>query len=64
MKVLGIKSYGFEPLTDNPTFHPGRTASLIVNGKKVGVIGLFILMLPEILMRRKTPVFLILKSKR
>ena len=39
MKVLGIKSYGFEPLTDNPTFHPGRTASLIVNGKKVGVIG-------------------------
>jgi len=39
-KVLGIRSYGFEPLTDNASFHPGRTASILVNNKKCGVIGI------------------------
>ncbi|MCR4688587.1 MAG: phenylalanine--tRNA ligase subunit beta [Saccharofermentans sp.] len=38
-KVLGIRSYGFEPLTDNASFHPGRTASVIVNGKCCGMLG-------------------------
>ncbi len=39
MMALGIKKYDFEPERDNPSFHPGRTASVLVNGKKVGVIG-------------------------
>ncbi len=39
MSVLGIKKYGFEPVCDNPTFHPGRTAKLIVNGKECGIVG-------------------------
>jgi phenylalanyl-tRNA synthetase beta chain len=39
-KVLGIRSYGFEPLTDDPTFHPGRTANIIVNGKVCGKLGI------------------------
>ena len=39
-KILGIRSYAFEPLTDNPTYHPGCTASVIVNGRPCGVIGI------------------------
>ncbi len=39
-KVLDIKSLNFEPLTDNPSFHPGRTAKIIVNNKQCGVIGI------------------------
>ncbi len=37
--VLGLRSLSFETCTDDPSFHPGRTASIIVNGKKVGVMG-------------------------
>lgn len=39
MSVLGIKQYELEPVKDNPTFHPGRTAKLIVNGKECGIFG-------------------------
>ena len=39
-KVLDIKSLCFEPLTDDPSFHPGRTASILVNNRKCGVIGI------------------------
>lgn len=39
MSVLGIKNYELEPLRDDPTFHPGRTAKLIINGRQCGVIG-------------------------
>ncbi|MBO4638059.1 MAG: phenylalanine--tRNA ligase subunit beta [Clostridiales bacterium] len=38
--VLGIRSIFFEALTDDPTFHPGRTAAVTVNGKRAGVIGM------------------------
>ena len=37
--VLGIRSFAVEALTDNATFHPGRTASILVNNRKVGVLG-------------------------
>lgn len=37
--VLGIRSIAFEALTDNDTFHPGRTASVLVNNRKIGVLG-------------------------
>lgn len=36
---LGIKKYDFEPCKDDCAFHPGRTATLCINGKKAGVIG-------------------------
>jgi phenylalanyl-tRNA synthetase beta chain len=36
---LGIKEYEFVPVKDNPTFHPGRTASLIIKGEYAGIIG-------------------------
>ncbi|MBR5151977.1 MAG: phenylalanine--tRNA ligase subunit beta [Clostridia bacterium] len=39
LEEIGIFAYGFEPCTDNPSFHPGRCASLILNGKAVGVLG-------------------------
>lgn len=39
MSVLGIKDYDFVPETDNPTFHPGRTASILVKGERIGTIG-------------------------
>jgi phenylalanyl-tRNA synthetase beta chain len=37
--AIGIKDCEFEPLKDNPSFHPGKTALLLVNGKNVGVVG-------------------------
>ena len=39
-KVLDIRALAFEPLTDNPSFHPGRTAKILVNNKECGVIGI------------------------
>ena len=37
--VLGIRSLSFEALTDNASFHPGRTAKIFINGKQAGVMG-------------------------
>lgn len=39
MSVLGIKKYELEPLRDDPTFHPGRTAKLIIDGRQCGIVG-------------------------
>ncbi|MCX7715640.1 MAG: phenylalanine--tRNA ligase subunit beta [Clostridia bacterium] len=36
---MSVKNIKFSPLTDNPTFHPGRTAKVLVNGENLGVIG-------------------------
>jgi phenylalanyl-tRNA synthetase beta chain len=36
---FGITEYEFEPEKENPTFHPGRTAKVILDGKNIGVIG-------------------------
>jgi len=39
MSVLRIEDYSFEPESDNPTFHPGRTAKLLIKGKQAGIFG-------------------------
>ena len=39
MSVLGIKEFSLEAVYDNPSFHPGRTAKLIINGTDCGIIG-------------------------
>ena len=39
MEALGINEYELEPVKDDPTFHPGRTARLIVKGEDAGVLG-------------------------
>ncbi len=36
---LGIYKRSFDPDKTNATFHPGRCASLIAGGKKIGVLG-------------------------
>ncbi|MGN1419239.1 MAG: phenylalanine--tRNA ligase subunit beta [Acutalibacteraceae bacterium] len=35
----GVEDYDIEPLTDNPTFHPGRTAQLKIGDEVIAVIG-------------------------
>ncbi len=37
--TLKISNYEFEPEKESPVFHPGRTAKLILKGKKIGTIG-------------------------
>lgn len=36
---LGISGYEYVPVNDYPSFHPGRTAKMLINGKECGVIG-------------------------
>ena len=36
---LGIKDFAYEPVRDYPSFHPGRTARLLIKGKEAGVLG-------------------------
>ncbi|MCL4516614.1 MAG: phenylalanine--tRNA ligase subunit beta [Firmicutes bacterium] len=38
LEDLGVSDYHFAPGTD-PTFHPGRTARLLLDGKPAGVLG-------------------------
>lgn len=37
--VAGISNYDVVPVTDDPTFHPGRTAALKVDGVQIGYLG-------------------------
>lgn len=37
--ILGIKKFAFNPKTDVPYLHPGRTASISINRKECGLIG-------------------------
>ncbi len=37
--VVGIKDYDVEPLTDDPTFHPGRTAVIKLGDEVISIIG-------------------------
>ena len=37
--VVGIKNYDVEPLTDDPTFHPGRTAVIKLGDEAIAVVG-------------------------
>ncbi len=34
-----VKKYSFKTKTDNPSFHPGKTAALIIGGKECGCLG-------------------------
>ncbi|MCR4924741.1 MAG: phenylalanine--tRNA ligase subunit beta [Clostridiales bacterium] len=36
---VGVKNYDIEALKDNPTYHPGRTAIITVDGKKLATVG-------------------------
>lgn len=39
LKQVGVESYDVEPVTDDPTFHPGRTAKITVDGKELALLG-------------------------
>ncbi|MCM1545165.1 MAG: phenylalanine--tRNA ligase subunit beta [Ruminococcus sp.] len=39
LRQTGVEDYDVEPLTDNPTYHPGRTAVITVDGEEIAVIG-------------------------
>lgn len=39
LEALGIKKFSVSRETENPIFHPGKTAKLIVNRQEAGVIG-------------------------
>jgi len=39
MAELNIFNYSFERESENPSYHPGRTAALLINGAKAGVFG-------------------------
>lgn len=36
---VGINHYNVEAITDNPTFHPGRTAIISKDSKKIAILG-------------------------
>lgn len=36
---VGIDSYDVEAVCDNPTFHPGRTAEITIDGKQIAILG-------------------------
>jgi phenylalanyl-tRNA synthetase beta chain len=35
----GVEHYDVEPVTDNPTFHPGRCAKLTIDGEEFAILG-------------------------
>lgn len=37
--VTGVADYDVAPVTDDPTFHPGRTAEITVNGVRIAYLG-------------------------
>lgn len=39
LKAMGVEKAEFVPETDNPVFHPGRTARLLIRKKDAGVLG-------------------------
>jgi phenylalanyl-tRNA synthetase beta chain len=39
MKSLGLRKVRYEPLADDPRFHPGKCARVLCDGKPVGVLG-------------------------
>lgn len=39
LEVLGVEKYTFARESDNPVFHPGKTAALMIKNEKLGVLG-------------------------
>lgn len=39
LETAGISDYDVEPVRDDPSYHPGRTAEIIVDGKRLAILG-------------------------
>ncbi len=37
--ACGVDDYDVQAVTDDPTFHPGRTAEILVDGKRIALLG-------------------------
>ncbi len=58
---LGIRTLAFETLTDHPSLHPGRSATVTVEGKSCGFLGT---VHPEVAARYEVPESTVLSSIR
>ncbi len=39
LEKIGVSRYDVRPVKDNPSYHPGRTAEIVVDGKAVCILG-------------------------
>lgn len=39
LETAGVTDYDVEPVKDNPSYHPGRTAEILVDGKRLAILG-------------------------
>lgn len=39
LEIAGIKEYDVSPVKDNPSYHPGRTAEITINGRRIAILG-------------------------
>lgn len=39
LETVGIRRYDVQPITDHPSFHPGRTAAILVEGEQLALLG-------------------------
>ena len=37
--AVNAQQAAYEPVTDNPSFHPGRCAAVVIAGKRIGLLG-------------------------
>jgi phenylalanyl-tRNA synthetase beta chain len=52
LEALGISGVSWEPVTSNPTLHPGRAAGILAEGMTVGMVGE---LHPEVLQNYELP---------
>ncbi len=58
---LGIRTLAFEVLTDHPSLHPGRSATVLVDGKAAGWLGT---VHPDVAVEYEVPASTVLMSVR
>ena len=39
LETAGVTEYDVEPVKDDPSYHPGRTAEILVDGKRLAILG-------------------------
>lgn len=39
LETAGVTDYDVEPVKDNPSYHPGRTAEILIDGKRLAILG-------------------------
>lgn len=52
LELLGIDGISWDPVTDNPALHPGRSARILIEGAEIGLVGE---LHPEVLQNYEIP---------